>query len=119
LARTHVLHRMIASTVAELELAGIRADSARKQLVPETDTKIGNISVERGANDIETTIEVLGISRTRRNDDAIGSQRFDIREWSAVGHDRHNGAAVDKRLHDVELDPAIDDNDVRPVAGAK
>ena len=84
-----VEHRVIAAAMSELELAGLRADRPRQQLMTQADPEVWHACVEQLADDIEPIVEIGRIAGSRRDDHAVRLQRRDIGERRAVRHDRH------------------------------
>lgn len=118
-AGTQVFHRMVSTTVTELELARIGAYGAGKQLMTEANSEIRDIGIEGGTHDIETSIEVLRISRTGRDDDTVRFQCRDIGVGRSIWDHCDNGAPIDERLDDIEFDTDIDHDDMRSVTCAE
>ena len=87
---------MISAAMPELQLSGIGADSARKELMSEANSKVRHVGIERGTDDIQTAIKIFRIARSWRYDDPIRIQHIDVSIRSAIWNDGDHGSPVDE-----------------------
>src|SRR5271157_4334357 len=76
-ARIHLLHRMIAAVMSELELISLASKSDPDQLVPETDSE-DRCSSSQLANILLRVSDWLRIARAVREKDSVGTKRQHI-----------------------------------------
>jgi hypothetical protein len=107
---------MIPASMPKLQFSCLGADRPSEELVAKTDPKVGNLLPQDACDQVETGVEVGGITRAGRYHYSIRLKSLNRFRCGAERNDGHPTSPLDERSHNISLYSAIDYHDVRPGA---
>ncbi len=106
LAGLHLLHRMIAAVMSELQLVSLAAQRQPDQLMPQTDSEDRNLA-HQIANTFLRVSDRLGIAGPVGEKHAVRLQREHIFRAGSGRHNCHPAAFAHQTAKNVVLDPIV------------